>query len=82
MMNLEPNWYPPAAGIPDFPMALPPELAVALGSLWLAISLLSLAGIVWAMMRDSRQRPLGKSEKGAPHRQHSGRARRPELYPV
>jgi hypothetical protein len=82
MINLGPNWYPPPTGVADFRLALPAEIAAALGFFWLAILILSLAGIVWAATEDSRQRPLGKSKKGAPGRQPRGRAGRPALYPV
>lgn len=82
MLNLGPNWYPPTTGIPDFPMALPAEVAVALGSFWLATLVISLAGIAWAGMHESRHQPLGKSKTGSPRRPPKGRARRPALYPV
>jgi hypothetical protein len=82
MMNLGPNWYPPTTGMPDFPMTLPAEVAVALGSFWLATLVISLAGIVWTGMQESRHQPLGKSDREAPRRQPRGRARLPALYPV
>jgi len=82
MMNLGPNWYPPTIGIPDFPMVLPAEVAVALGSFWLVTLVVSLAGIVWAAMHESRHHPLERPKKGAPRRQPRGGTRRPALYPV
>jgi hypothetical protein len=82
MMYFAPNWHPPTVGIPDLPMALPAEVAAALGCLGLAMSVLSTGGILWQATRKSRQRPLGNPKKGAPRRHPRGGARRPALYPV
>jgi hypothetical protein len=81
-MILGPNWYLPANGIPDLPIAVPTGTVIALALLWLTILAFSSGGIVWEALHDPPQRPIGRSKKGPVHRPPRGGPRRPALYPI
>lgn len=81
-MILGPNWYLPVSGIPGMLIAIPAETAIALAFFWLAMWVLSTAGIVWEAVHDSPQRPIGKSKRRPIGRPPRGGKRRPALYPA